>query len=175
VPKKNPAKSHRLNGNGHNGNGVLRPKPIAPAAGSNGNGDMLSKPLPKSPLSTSELARFRQMLLDKRRELIGDMDSMENEALHKNRADAAGDLSLMPIHMADIGTDNYEQEFTISLIEGERATLREIDEAIGRIEQGTYGVCLATHKPISKARLNIQPWSRFCLEYTRTQEQTRRR
>jgi|CXWL01.1.fsa_nt_gi RNA polymerase-binding transcription factor DksA len=167
-------KNHHNNGNG---NGALRSKRLAPALPVNGNGaaDMLTRPLPKSPLTVDELAGFRQLLLDKRRQLVGDMDSMENEALHKNRADASGDLSLMPIHMADIGTDNYEQEFTISLIEGERATLREIDEALGRIEHGTYGVCLATHKPISKARLKVQPWSRFCLEYTRTQEQSRRR
>jgi RNA polymerase-binding transcription factor DksA len=73
--------------------------------------------------------------------------------------------------MADIGTDNYEQEFTIGLIAGERETLKDIDAAIERIDQKTYGICLATHKPISKARLNAKPWANYCLEYKRAQEE----
>lgn len=99
---------------------------------------------------------------------------MEDEALRKTRADATGDLSLMPIHMADIGTDNYEQEFTIGLIAGERETIREIDAALGRIETGAFGICEATGKPISKARLSAKPWARYCLEYKRAQEGQRR-
>lgn len=100
---------------------------------------------------------------------------MEDEALRKTRSESTGDLSLMPIHMADIGTDNYEQEFTLGLIANEREMLKEIDEALDRIASGTYGVCQATQKPISKARLKIKPWARYCLEYKRSQEQSRRR
>jgi RNA polymerase-binding protein DksA len=134
-----------------------------------------AQPLPPTHLSDEELAFFRQLLLEKRRELVGDVSTMENEALGKNRADAAGDLSLMPIHMADIGTDNYEQEFTIGLIANERETLKEIDAAIERIDNRTYGSCLATHKPISKARLKAKPWASHCLEYKRAQEENHRR
>ena len=132
-------------------------------------------PLPKTHLTDEELAYFRQLLLEKRRELVGDVSTMENEALGKNRADAAGDLSLMPIHMADIGTDNYEQEFTIGLIANERETLKDIDAAIERIDQKTYGICLATHKPIGKARLKAKPWANYCLEYKRAQEENTHR
>ena len=131
--------------------------------------------LTKTPLSDQDLQHYRAMLLEKRRELLGDVSHMEDEALRRTRSDASGDLSMMPIHMADIGTDNYEQEFTIGLIAGERDTLKEIDAALRRIDDRTYGVCLATHQPISKARLSIKPWASYCVEYERAHETNGRR
>ncbi|MHC4234990.1 MAG: TraR/DksA family transcriptional regulator, partial [Planctomycetota bacterium] len=83
------------------------------------------------------------------------------------------DLSSMPIHMADIGSDNWEQEFTLGLIDNERLLLREIDEALQRINANTYGICLATRKPISAARLRAKPWAKYCIEYARLREQGR--
>lgn len=128
----------------------------------------------KTTLSHEELDGFRHLLLEKRAQLVGDMSTMANEALRKNRTDAAGDLSMMPIHMADIGTDAYEQEFTIGLIESEKQILKEIDAALERIRAGTYGVCEATRKPITKIRLKAKPWARFCVAYERAQEQSER-
>ena len=93
---------------------------------------------------------------------------MKDQALNQSH-------SKMPIHMADIGTDNYEQEFTLELIENDRNLLREIDEALDRIENGTYGICLATGKPISKSRLKHKPWAKYCIEYVREQEKSNRR
>lgn len=122
-------------------------------------------------LTVAETEQFRQLLLAKRAEILGDVSTLHHEAVAKDRQDAAGDLSSMPIHMADLGTDNYELEFTLGLIEGERAILREIDEALERIRQGTYGVCLATGRPIGKARLKAKPWAKYCYEYTLAQEQ----
>ena len=86
------------------------------------------------------------------------------------RQDAAGDLSSMPIHMADIGTDNYEQEFTLGLIESERALLQEIEDALQRIVDKTYGLCVATGMPIGKKRLKASPWSKYSYEYKLAQE-----
>jgi len=125
----------------------------------------------KSRLSAAVLKHFQQMLLDKRQEIIGNVNEMKDEALNKSRLDAAGDLSSMPIHMADIGTDNYEQEFALGLMDSERKLLREIDDALQRIEDGTYGICEGTGKPIPKARLEAQPWARYCVEHARMLEQ----
>jgi len=122
-------------------------------------------------LTAADIARFRDLLLEKRREIIGNVNEMEGEALKKSRLDASGDLSSMPIHMADIGTDNYEQEFALDLMDSERRLLHEIDDALGRIAQRTYGVCEGTGKPIPKARLQAQPWARYCVEYARMLEQ----
>jgi len=125
----------------------------------------------KSRLTASDIERFKKMLLEKRRDILSDVNEIEGEALKKSRLDAAGDLSSMPIHMADIGTDNYEQEFALELMDGERKLLHEIDDALGRIEQGTYGICEGKGTPIAKARLEAKPWARYCVEYARMLEQ----
>lgn len=125
----------------------------------------------KRSLTAAELKQFKQMLLEKRREILRNVSEFEDETLKKSRLDATGDLSCMPIHMADLGTDNYEQEFALGLMNSERKLLREIDEALGRIEKKTYGICEGTGKPIPKARLKAQPWARYCVEYARKLEQ----
>ena len=125
----------------------------------------------KRTLLAADLKKFREMLLQKRREILRNVNEFEDEALKKSRLDASGDLSCMPIHMADLGTDNYEQEFALGLMDSERKLLREIDEALGRIEKKTYGTCEGTGKPIPKARLRAQPWARYCVEYARMLEQ----
>ncbi|HOQ05185.1 MAG TPA: TraR/DksA C4-type zinc finger protein [Anaerohalosphaeraceae bacterium] len=99
------------------------------------------------------------------------MHWLENQGLHRSRQDSTGDLSNMPIHMADIGTDTYEQEFSLGLMDSERRLVREILDALRRIEQGTYGICEGTGKPIPKGRLEANPWARYCVEYASLLEQ----
>jgi DnaK suppressor protein len=123
-------------------------------------------------LSSKELEQYREALLAKRRELVGDMSQMEREAL---RSAGGTNLSNLPLHMADMGTDNYEQEFTLGLVEKDRQLLREINQALAKIQDGSYGICEGTGKPIGKARLDIMPWARFSVEYARQKEQGFRR
>jgi RNA polymerase-binding protein DksA len=115
-------------------------------------------------LTAADLEYFRGLLVEKRRELLGDMGSMENTAFPSDGHSSS------PIHMADVGTDNFEQEFTLGLLESERQTLREIHEAIERVDNGTFGVCVATGKPIGRARLEAKPWAKYCIEYARQME-----
>jgi len=122
-------------------------------------------------LSATNIEHFKQLLLEKRRGILKNVNDIEDEALKKSRLDATGDLSCVPIHMADLGTDNYEQEFVLGLMDSERKLVREIDDALQRMEEETYGVCEGTGKPISKARLEAQPWARYCVEYARMLEQ----
>jgi len=128
---------------------------------------------PKSPLSEKEIAGFKAMLLQRRREIHQNVHVIEGETLRKSRLDASGDLSSMPIHMADLGTDNFQQEFSLGLMDSERRLITEIDDALHRIEAGTYGICEGTGKPIAKARLEAQPWARYSVEYARLIEQGR--
>ena len=123
-------------------------------------------------LSKKDVQAFRELLLAKRKMLAGDVSNMRSEALDRSIKDAAGNLSSVPIHFADIGTDNFEQEFTLELIESEQELLIEIDAALQRIEEGKFGICLATGKPISKARLRAMPWAKHSIEYARQQEKT---
>lgn len=125
----------------------------------------------KCSLTKDDIEILEQTLLEKRREILRNVTEFEDEALKKSRLDASGDLSSMPIHMADLGTDNYEQEFALDLMGSERKLLNEIDDALQRIEKGTYGVCEGTGKPICKARLKAQPWARYSVEYARKLEQ----
>ncbi len=129
--------------------------------------------IPKTKLTDKQLAMFRQMLIEKRRELLGDVRMLTRDALGKPRQESSGDLSNVPIHMADVGSDNWEQDFTIGLIANERQLVREIDEALARIEDRTYGVCLGTLKRISVARLRAKPWAKYSIEHARELEQRR--
>ena len=124
----------------------------------------------KRGLTAADRGHFKQVLLQKRREILRNVSEFQNEALNKSRLDASGDLSSMPIHMADIGTDNYEQEFALGLMDSERRLLREIDSALVRIENKTYGICIATHRRISKSRLMVKPWAKYCIAYARKKE-----
>ena len=122
----------------------------------------------KTHLTTPELEEFREILLIKRAQLVGDIATLNS--LQKNRQESSGDLSSVPFHPADAGSDNFEQEFTLGLMGNEQGLLREIEEALDRIAKGSYGVCVATHKPITKARLQAKPWAKHCIEYARTLE-----
>lgn len=119
----------------------------------------------KSGLTAKELEHFKNILLIKRLEIMGDVSHMENESLKKSRLEAGGDLSSMPIHMADMGTDNFEQEFSLGLMDSERKLLNEINHALQRIFDGKYGLCEGTGKEIPKPRLEAVPWARYCIEY----------
>jgi len=110
------------------------------------------------------------MLLGKRRDMLGDMIGLEAETLGSGR-NGSGDLPNMPTHPADIGTDNFEHEFSLGLLESERQMLTEIDQALDRINNGTYGICLGTGQPIGAARLRARPWAKYCIEYARKVEQ----
>ncbi len=123
-----------------------------------------------TPLTAAEIEHFKQFLLEKRREILNSVQEMEDEALKKSRLDASGDLSSMPIHMADLGTDNFQQEFSLGLLDSERTLLREIDDALIRIEEGTYGICQGSGKQIPRARLEAQPWARYGVEYAEMME-----
>ncbi len=120
----------------------------------------------KTKLNAKDLRYYRDLLLEKRRELVGDVSAMEEQALQAT----GGNLSNLPIHMADIGSDTFDQDFMLGLAETERARLREIDEALQRVVDKTYGICQMTGKPIPKARLDAKPWAKYTIEAARKLE-----
>lgn len=119
----------------------------------------------KSGLTRKDLNAFRALLLERRAEIIGDVAGLEAA-----RSASSGDLSNVPLHMADVGSDNYEQEFTLGLMESERNTVVEIDDALQRIVGGTYGVCEISAQPISRPRLEAKPWAKYSIEVARERE-----
>ncbi len=115
-------------------------------------------------MKKAETQPFKEQLQTLRARLVGDVNGLADATLGKTRSEASGDLSSMPIHMADLGSDNFEQEFSLTLMEGEEDILREIDAALERINAGTYGVCEESGKRITKARLRAIPYARYCVE-----------
>jgi RNA polymerase-binding transcription factor DksA len=92
-------------------------------------------------MKKTEAKPFKEVLLQLRDRLCGDVQNMADAALNKTRSEASGDLSTMPIHMADIGSDNYEQGLTLSLLESEEVVLGQVQAALERIDTGVYGLC----------------------------------
>lgn len=120
----------------------------------------VKKPLPPSPYSASELKEFKALLGEMKRRLSGDVEKLEDAGFRKQDG---GDLSSMPLHMADQGTDSFEQDITLGLMESESDELQEIEEALERIKNGHYGVCELCMKSIPKARLQAIPYARLCV------------
>jgi RNA polymerase-binding transcription factor DksA len=121
-------------------------------------------------MTKSVLDGYRQQLLLLRRRLNGDVSNLADEALRKAGGEASGSLSNMPIHMADLGTDNFEQEFTFSLLENEEQALEEITAALDRIDRGTFGRCEECQKEIPRERLKALPYARRCVACARKLE-----
>lgn len=122
-------------------------------------------------LKKAELEQFKAVLQALRARLRGDVDQLSDEALRRNRQEASGDLSNMPIHMADIGSDNFEQDFTISLMESGQDALGQIEAALERIREGTFGKCEECGAAIPKQRLKAIPYTPHCVECARKLEE----
>src|SRR5438874_7909984 len=121
-------------------------------------------------MNKAVLSEFRQHLERLHSRLKGDVSHLADEALRKAGGEASGNLSNMPIHMADLGTDNFEQEFTLSLMQTEEQLLGEIAAALDRIKQGSFGLCEECTGSIPKARLQAVPYARYCVECARKLE-----
>ena len=136
------------------------------------------KPEKKAPavaqdLKPDELQSFKEKLLIIRARLRGDVLTMADAALNKNRMEGASEHSAMPIHMADIGSDNFEQEQTLAFAQSEHGLLELVDEALARLQAGTYGTCEDCECRIPKARLDAIPYAIKCVQCAATDEQKR--
>lgn len=117
-------------------------------------------------MKKTEMLAFKDKLHAIRARLRGDVTAMAEVALRKTDGATAG----MPIHMAELGSDNFEQEFTLSLMETEEDTLGRIDAALERIDEGSYGRCVQCEGVIPKARLNAIPYTPVCIKCAEAQE-----
>lgn len=123
-----------------------------------------------SGVKNEDLASYRRLLTSLRARLRGDLDRMTDEALRREMSGGSGSLSSVPLHMADLGTENYDQEFTLGLIQNEQGTLDLINEALERMERGTFGRCAECDEPIAKSRLQAIPYARHCIRCARKLE-----
>jgi RNA polymerase-binding protein DksA len=143
---------------------LIQSGPNAPKAGKNKIDPATLKG--KTPFNKKDLEHYKQILLRKRAELMGDVENMEGAALK----DTSGSLSHLPQHVAEAGSDAYDQSLALDIADVDRKLIKEIDDAIGRIADGSYGLCLLTGKPINKERLEELPWTRHSIEAAREHE-----
>ena len=123
----------------------------------------------KGGLSKAELNEYKALLIYRKGVLQGDVKGLENEAMKKG-TDAAGDLSTLPMHLADLGTDSFEQDISLGLMESESDELQEIEEALDRIKDGTFGLCENCKKKVPKERLKAIPYTRMCVSCKKKEE-----
>ena len=119
--------------------------------------------------------RFHRLLVDLRNHVLESLGQHSEETLKHSAKEDAGDLSGYGQHMADAGTDTFDRDFALSLVSSEQEALSEVQAAIKRIRDGTYGICELTGKPISRDRLLAVPFTRYSAEAQKELEKTRHR
>jgi RNA polymerase-binding transcription factor DksA len=119
--------------------------------------------------------RYYKLLIELRNHLTGQIDTHSEETLKRSSKDDAGDLSSYGQHMADAGTDTFDRDFALSLVSSEQEALAEVEAAIKRIKDGTYGICENSQKPIHKDRLVAVPFTRYTAEAQKDIEKNRMR
>lgn len=132
-------------------------------------------PPKKLKLSKEDVALFKKLLLDLRDHLIDGVNFLASDNLKRSHRDASGELSGYSLHMADAGTDNFDREFALSLVSNEQEAIYEIEEALKRLEHGTYGICEMCEKPVRRERLEAVPFARLCVQCQASIEKDRRR
>jgi DnaK suppressor protein len=114
-------------------------------------------------MAKKALKKYRELLLKERKKIDGGLNHITQEALKTSQRDASGDLSGYSFHMADMASDNYEVEFSLGRASDEQDLLYAIDEALKRVEDGTYGNCPQCGRQIPKKRLAAIPHTELCI------------
>jgi len=111
-----------------------------------------------------DLEKFRQMLQQERRRLLKQLDRpTDEEARGESVADTQSELSDYPDHPADQGTETFEFEKEMSLKANARDLLEQAEDALRKMDNGTYGICSSCHKPIPERRLEVLPSAVYCV------------
>jgi len=118
----------------------------------------------KKKFNKKELEYFRKLILKMKEKILDEIKHISEDTLKKSQKDAAGDISGYTYHMADVATDTYDREFSLGLASNERQSLYELDDAIKKIEEGTFGVCEECKSFITKTRLKVVPFARLCVK-----------
>ena len=118
----------------------------------------------KKLLPKSQLLEYKKILEKVRDRVVDEISFLAGDNLNRSPRDSSGDLSSYSFHMADQGTDNFDREFALNLVSSEQDVLYEIDDALRRVDMGTYGVCENCNHAIEKARLTALPFAKMCFK-----------
>lgn len=118
----------------------------------------------KKKLTKKELQEFKKIVLKRKEEVLDEIKHISEDTLKKSPKEASGDISGYTYHMADVATDTYDREFSLSLASNERKLIYEFDDALKKIEEGIFGICEDCKCLIAKNRLKAVPQARLCVK-----------
>ena len=121
-----------------------------------------------------QIKQFRQLLITERVKLADEIKSIAHDASTSPR-DASGDLSAYTVHMADMAADTYERELSMNIVSTEQELLYQIDDALKRLDDGSFGLCQQCNQPITMSRLKAVPYASLCISCQRSKEQKNKR
>ena len=124
-------------------------------------------------MDKKELEYFKKLILEKRRELLEEMDHLKENGLNSTIKEASGEHSAYSFHMADLGTDMMEHEKAFLFASREGNLLYHLDQALERIETGNYGLCVECGQPINRERLEAVPHARLCIQCKSKEEKAK--
>jgi|SRR5579884_1462668 DnaK suppressor protein len=121
-------------------------------------------------MQRKEQEKYRQRLLEMAARLKSDEPGVISDALRQASGDISGNISNVPMHLADLGTDTFEQEMSAGLLANARQLQIEVAAALDRIEQGTFGKCEQCGRDIGEGRLEVVPYTRYCIDCAQSAE-----
>jgi len=127
----------------------------------------------KKKFNKKELVEFKKLILKIKEAVSDDIHNIAGETLKKSQKEASGDISGYSYHMADVATDNYDREFSLSLASNERKFIYELNDALKKIEEGSFGICEDCKSLITKVRLKAVPYARHCVKCQEKREKSR--
>jgi RNA polymerase-binding protein DksA len=120
-------------------------------------------------VSAIDTDRFREALLEERTRVEAAIQNLHDENPGTLSEDA-GEETAYDNHLADTATETYDRELDYTLEENSEHVLADIDAALKRIEEGTYGICTNCGEPIAVERLEALPWATLCIDCKRDRE-----
>ena len=125
-------------------------------------------------LGKEQIKQFRQLLITERAKLASEIRSIAQDA-SKSPREASGDLSAYTLHMADMAADTYERELSMNIVSSEQELLYQVDDALKRLDDGSFGLCQQCSQPITMSRLKAVPYASLCISCQRAKEQKSKR
>ena len=116
----------------------------------------------KKRFGKKDFDEYKERLFNLKDDVVSQIREISKETLMKSQKEMSGDISGYSIHMADAASDSYERDFNLGLVSSEREMVLNIDAALKRIEEKTYGICPDCDKPITKVRLKAIPYAKYC-------------
>jgi RNA polymerase-binding transcription factor len=126
----------------------------------------------RTPLSKKEIQELKAQLLAERKDLEAQYKELEESSFGANQSELTGEMGFDEEY-ADAGTATFERERDLSLVNNLRDLMERIDKALGKIEDGTYGLCDRCGKPIEKLRLKALPYANLCIKDKQAEERVR--